>query len=255
MTVERREAFAAESLKGLKIRLQWACVTLTCSNVEQFEVEITGTDCEKDIGCVSVKVENGVLSVAQPASFPAWFGVRTKMHVRIFIPTFWKGEIDAKTISGTVEAMGLRGTDISLTTVSGALHAASIEAICLKCASVSGQLHTDDTACETLKLQTASGSIHANACDFRTASLHSVSGSCTLQAAGTFDDVMAATVSGHITLELPFAAADAVFRSTSGRIRTVGIDLVEGAPRVRAHTVSGNFIIINNDSNQENDHI
>ena len=252
--MERQESFAAAGLKGLKVRMQWASVVLTCSNVETFEVEITGTDCDQDISSITLKAEAGTLSVMQPVTFSGLTGAHKKLQVRIFVPTFWKGAIDTRTVTGSMEAMGLRGTDVSLATVTGALDAASMEAICLTGKSVTGQIHMADTACESLKLRNVSGNITADACDFRTAHCCSISGDCTLQATGTFDSVSASGLTGHMMLYIPFAKADALLRAASGRLRTDGVNLVGDAPLVRMHTVSGN-LIINNNSNQENDYI
>lgn len=251
--MERKEAFEASGLNRLHVRLCRASAAVVCSNVEQFEVEITGRDGDKQIESIVIKAENGLLSVTQPGASSV-MAKRSDLQVRIFIPTSWKGEISASTLSGTLEAMGLCGTDVTLSTASGTLEAASVEAIAFRVETSSGAVHVSGAVCEQLQLKTLSGDIQAEGCDFRTAGLRTTSGCCTLQAVNPFDSVSASTASGDIVLDIPFSAVDASFHTASGRIRTGGVDLVQDAPEVRMNTLSGN-LVINNYSAQENEHI
>ena len=251
--MERREAFEASGLNRLHVRLRRASVAVLCSNVEQFEVEIAGHDGDKQIDATVVKAENGLLSVIQPGT-SSMMAKRFDLQVRVFIPTSWKGEISVVTLSGTLEAMGLRGTDVTLGTASGVLEAASVEAITFKAETSSGAVHVSGAVCEQLQLNSLSGDIHAEGCDFRTAGLRTASGCCRLQAVSPFDSVSASTASGDIVLDIPFSAVDASFHTASGRIRTGGVDLVQDAPEVRMNTLSGN-LVVNNYSAQENEHI
>ena len=251
--MERKEAFDVTGITRLHVRLCRASAAVLCSNVEQFEVEITGPDGDKQVDAAIIKAENGLLSIMQPGT-SSLIAKRTDMRVRAFIPTSWKGEINASTLSGTLEAMGLRGTDVTLSTASGALDAASVEAIAFKAETSSGAVHLSGAVCEHLQLNTLSGDIQAEGCDFRTAAVRTASGCCSLQAVGPFDSVSASTASGDIVLDIPFGAVDASFHTASGSIRTGGVDLVQDAPEVRMNTLSGN-LVINNYSAQENEHI
>ena len=116
--------------------------------------------------------------------------------------------------------------------------ATDLDFITISARSVVGDVKLTGVHCDRASLFSTSGSLSALATSLRTGSANSVTGVITFDLVVPFEELTLNTVTGDLCVDAPITECDAVLRSVSGRIRTDGISIVEGAAKVRATTVS-----------------
>lgn len=238
--MNRNESFSALTVTHLTVHLAWATLEIISDDVEELQLLISGD--AHDVSELKISCENGLLLCEQPT-----YGINMKltterwMQIFIRVPRSWKGEVEASTISAPLSARDLTGTDLTLETVSGD-PAHVRDALPDRIAPV-GQRRGErlppggrpaDAAQRVRRMS-------ASECAFAAYRINAVSGDTLLSASAPFDRLDATTVSGSVRLSAPMDQADIVLRAISGRVRTGGVSIVEGAPPVSVTSVSGDI--------------
>ncbi len=238
--MNRNESFSALTVTHLIVHLAWATLEIISDDVEELQLLISGD--AHDVSELKISCENGLLLCEQPT-----YGINMKltterwMQIFIRVPRSWKGEVEASTISAPLSARDLTGTDLTLETVSGDLRTSGMRFLTVSLRSVSGAVNASRLAGDRLTLRSVSGGMSASECTFAAYRINAVSGDTLLSASEPFDRLDATTVSGSVRLSAPMDQADIVLRAISGRVRTGGVSIVEGAPPVCVTSVSGDI--------------
>lgn len=244
--MNRNEFFQALPVTRIALRLIGATLEICTDDIDDIHVMIAGDN--HAAGTLRVAVSGDQLTVEQPAASLAKAPANsTWLQVTLRLPKTWKGSIEARTVSGWITARSLAGADLSLETVSGMISASDLTFITVSAKSVIGDTKVTHLNCEKCSLASTSGSVSALNASLRTATANTVTGTVTFTLAAPFEDVTMNSVSGDLCLDAPVDACDALLRSVSGRVRTSGVSIMEGAPRVRATTVSSDLDITRND--------
>ncbi|MBQ8554688.1 MAG: DUF4097 family beta strand repeat protein [Clostridia bacterium] len=240
--MNRNEFVQALPVTSIAARLIGAVLEVYMDDIDDIHVMVSGD--ERDVTNLRVQCTADQLLVEQPAASLAKNPVSTSwMQVTLRIPRSWKGSIEARTVSGWMNIRGVNGADLAMETVSGMLMASDVSFIAASIRSVTGDIKITGLTAERCSLSSTSGSVLAAATSLRSGSANTVTGGVTLSLTEPFEEISANSVSGDIRIEAPIDACDAVLRSVSGRIRTSGVSIVEGAAKVRATTVAGDLDI------------
>ncbi|MDO5436293.1 MAG: DUF4097 family beta strand repeat-containing protein [Clostridia bacterium] len=240
--MNRTETFSPLDVTELSVHLSWPTLDVFSDDTDEIQILIAGDDNSAED--LKVVLENGRLSVDQPTrgfsyriNQPIW------MQIVIRLPRSWKGEFDLSTVSGSLTARGLSGSDIALESASGDIKAEDLTGLTVKLVTVSGDAEAVNIDCDTCIIRSVSGDmnvIEGTAGQWR---LTDVSGNITLDMSGSFDKLAASSVSGNVRVDVPATQVDAYIRSVTGRIRTRDISITENAPAIRLSTVSGDLDI------------
>ena len=248
--MNRNEILEAGSISAIVVRVSWAEVELLADDVKDIQLIISGTD--EDVGDISLTQQDGKLRLEQTVRSlaPRLNGIRW-IQIMIRVPKDWKGSAEVISVSGDISLRGLTGTDMTAETVSGRIHATDLECITLCLQSVSGTITGSSLWGDTATVKSASGSITLHRSAFRRYKLTEVSGETEIEMAAPFEDFTGNTVSGDVRLTVPMAAVDSRVKTVSGRIRTSGVSLADGAPRLSLAGVSAGLEIIASQQNSE----
>lgn len=236
--MNRNEFFQALPVTKLNLRLTSATLEICTDDIEDIHVMVSGA--KADMEALRIAEASGTLTVEQPVSALAKSAAASGswMQIAIRLPRTWKGAIEARTVTGWMTIRSIAGTDLSLDTVSGLIMATDLDFITVSARSVVGDVKLTGVNCDRASLFSTSGSLSALATSLRTGSANSVTGVITFDLVAPFEELTFNTVTGDLCVDAPITECDAVLRSVSGRIRTDGISIVEGAAKVRATTVS-----------------
>ncbi len=244
--MDRNEFFPALPVTRLTLRLIGGTLEICTDDIQDIHVMVSGDNAA--VSSLRIATSADQLIVEQPAAAAAKSAAACPwMQVTIRLPRSWKGNIDAHTVSGWINARGLSGADLSLETVSSMVSASDMTFITMTVRSVTGDVKISSVSCEKCSVASSSGAVQVQANALRTAAMNSVMGNITLQTQEPFDELTLNSVMGQLRVEAPIDLCDGLLRSVSGRIRTSGVSIVEDAPRIRATTVSGDLDIIRND--------
>ena len=240
--MNRNETIQAIGVHTLTVRLAWATLEVYADEVDDFQVLIAGDD--DDVEDMRVKESEGTLTVEQPA-----YGLTHKINmvrwlqITVRVPRSWKGVIDLSTVAGPLKARGLSGTDLSFETVSGDLRVTGINGISTVLHTVTGNLGAAVLRTERVNLRTVSGDVAADGLRVRQFKLNGVNASMTLGFEESFERLEGNTVSGDIHITAPLDTACISFRAVTGKLRTNGVSIQDGAPEVSLTSVSGSLIV------------
>lgn len=241
--MNRNEFFQALQLTKLVLRLTSATLEVCTDDIEDIHVMVSGG--KADVDALRITESAGTLTVEQPVSALAKSAAASGswMQIAIRLPRTWKGAIDARTVTGWMNIRAVAGSDLSLDTVSGMIMATDLDFITLSARAVTGDVKLNQAHCDKVSLFSTSGSLTAMRSALRLGSASSVTGLITLDLVAPFEDLTLSAVTGDLCVDAPVTECDAVLRSVSGRIRTSGISIVEGAAKLRATTVSSDLDI------------
>jgi len=240
--MNRNEFFHALPVTKLLLRLTSASVEICTDDIEDIHVMVSGARTDQE--ALKISESAGVLTLEQPVSALAKSASSSSwMQIAIRVPRTWKGAIDGRSVTGWMNLRSLTGTDLSLDTVSGLVMASDLGFITLSIRAVTGDVKLNQVHCDKCSLLTTSGSLTAMRSSLRTGLANSVTGMITLDLVKAFEELTLNSVTGDLCVDAPLSECDAVLRSVSGRIRTSGISIVEGAAKLRATTVSSDLDI------------
>lgn len=244
--MNRNESIQALPVTLISLKLIGAALEIYSDDIEDIHVMVSGD--KRDVNALRINASADRLTVEQPATALAKTPVTTSwMQITLRIPRSWKGSIDARTVSGWMNLRGLTGADLSMDSVSGTLLGNDLSFITASLRAVTGDIRITALQADKVSCTTTSGNISLDNAALRTCSLNSVTGSSSLWLTQPFERISASGVSGDVAVEAPITECDATLRCVTGRIRTAGVSIVEGAPRIKATTVSGDLTISRND--------
>lgn len=246
--MNRNESFTGSQVNTLAVHLAWASLEMMVDDVADIQVMVSGDD--NDVTDLKIACADGRLLVEQP-TYGLSMKLNTKRWMQLFlrIPRDWKGAVDASTISGALNARGLTGSDLALETVSGDLRASSLSAITLALKSATGDIQASALSADKLSLRSVSGMIALQGVTAQQAKSASVSGETSVEFLAPIERMESSTVSGRVRIFVPLEVADVTFAALSGKLRTSGVSLQEGAPVIRVNSISGDLEINNNQQN------
>ena len=239
--MNRNEFFQALTVTKLTLRLTSAALEICTDDIEDIHVMISGG--KTDVDALRITEAAGTLTLEQPVSALAKSAAAANswMQIAIRLPRSWKGAIDTRTVTGWTTIRSLAGTDLSIDTVSGLIMATDLDFITVSARSVTGDIKLNSVHCDKCSLLTTSGDLTAMRTSLRSGSASSVTGLITLDLVTPFEELSLNSITGDLCVDAPILDCDAVLRSVSGRIRTGGISIVEGAAKLRATTVSSDL--------------
>ena len=240
--MNRNEHYDPSLVTGFGIRLAWATLEMMTDDVKDLQLLVSGS--QDDVDDLRISVENGRLSVSQPA-----YGLSTRiaterwMQVTLRIPRDWRGDVQASTMTGLMQVHGLSGTDFSLTTVSGTLRVNGLSGMSVTLHTVSGLLDVCGITAEKGSLRTVSGDLSLYRGIFRQLKLTSVSGMIVAGFDEAFEALDINTVSGAMSVQAPIMRAKIGLRSVAGKLKTEGVENAEDGPVISANSVSGSLTV------------
>lgn len=241
--MNRNEFIDALAVTRIVIRAAGATLDVSPDDIDDIHIMISGSDAA--VSDLRVTARDNKLTIEQPT---ALMGKLTNadgswLQLTLRLPLSWKGAIDARTISGWMDARGLSGSDLSLETVSGQIRAEDLRFITVTARSITGDIRLQQLDCDRCALMTTSGTVLVDAASLRTGSAATVTGGVSLSLCAPFEELSLNTVSADLSVDAPLYEVDASLRSVSGRMHTGALPLQEGAPRIRAVSVSGDLDI------------
>lgn len=241
--MNRNEFFQALSLTKLHLRLISAALEICTDDIDDIHVMISGSNAE--VEALRVTASADALTVEQPVSGLPKVTVTpgSWLQIAIRLPRSWKGAVEARTVSGWMNIRSFAGTDLSLDTVSGTIMANDLNFMTISARAVTGDVKLNQVICDKCSLFSTSGSLSALDVQLKKGSANSVTGTISLAFLSPFEELTLNTVTGDLCVDAPIILCDAALRSVSGRIRTEGVSIVEGGPKIRAATVSSDLDI------------
>ena len=244
--MNRNEFFQALQLTKLTLRLTSATLEICTDDIDDIHVMVAGG--KTDVEALRITQSGGSLTLEQPVSSLAKSAAATNswMQIAIRLPRSWKGVVDCRTITGWMNIRSVAGSDLNIDTVSGMVMATVLDFITLSVRAVTGDVKLQQVRTDKCSLFSTSGSLTALRSSLRTGSASSVTGLITLDLIAPFEELTLNAVTGDLCVDAPLTACDAVLRSVSGRLRTSGVSIMEGAAKLRATTVSSDLYITHN---------
>lgn len=241
--MNRNEFFQALPVTKLALRLTSATLEICTDDIDDIHIMVSGG--KTDVEALRISASADVLAVEQPVSALAKFAAApgSWLQIAIRLPRTWKGAIEARTVTGWTNIRAIAGTDLSLDTVSGMVMATDLSFLTLSARSVTGDMKLNQVSAGKCSLFSTSGSLTAMRTALQDGSASTVTGFITLDLVAPFEELTLNSVTGDLCVDAPITACDAVMRSVSGRIRTSGVSIVEGAAKLRATTVSSDLDI------------
>lgn len=239
--MNRNEFFQALPIAKLNLKLTSAALEICTDDIEDIHVMASGGQADMDELRIALAAD--VLTIEQPVSkLPRKASATANwLQIAIRLPRSWKGAIDARTISGWMNLRSLAGTDLNLDTVSGMVMMSDVSFLTISARAVTGDVKLNQADCGKCSLFSTSGSLTAMRTAFTRGSASTVTGLITLDLVAPFEELTLNSVTGDMCVDAPITECDAVLRSVSGRIRTSGVSIVEGASKLRATTVSSDL--------------
>lgn len=235
--------FQAMTLSRLSVRLTNATLEIYADDIEDVHVMVSGGT--EEVEALRINLSGDALVLEQPvtATAKAAAVATSWMQVAVRIPRSWKGRIEARTVTGWMNLRGLNGSDLALDTVSGLISATDLNFISAAFRAVIGDVKLNHVHLEKCTMASTSGDLTAVAAALGSVTASTVTGQIALGLVEPFAEITMNTVTGDLCLDVPMEECDAVLRSVSGRIHTSGVFIQEGAPKLRATTVSSDLDI------------
>ncbi|MBQ3156246.1 MAG: DUF4097 family beta strand repeat protein [Clostridia bacterium] len=241
--MNRNEFFQALPITRLALKLTGATLEICTDDIEDIHVMVSGG--QTDTETLRISAASDTLTVEQPVSAMARSATSAGswLQLAIRLPRTWKGAIEARTVTGWMNIRSVSGTDLSLDSVSGMIMGSDLSFITLSARSVTGDVKLTQTGCSRCSLFSTSGSLIADSMQLSTGTASTVTGLISLALLSPFEELSLNSVTGDLSVDAPIIECDAVLRSVSGRIRTGGVSITEGAAKLRATTVSSDLDI------------
>lgn len=241
--MNRNEFFQALPVTKLSLRLTSATLEICTDDIDDIHVMVSGG--KTDVEALRIAASADALTVEQPVSALAKSAAASGswMQIAIRLPRTWKGAIEARTVTGWMNIRAIAGTDLSLDTVSGMVMVSDVSFLTLSARSVTGDVKLNQVTTGKCSLFSTSGSLTCMRTALQCGSASTVTGLITLDLVAPFSELTLNSVTGDLCVDAPITECDAVMRSVSGRIRTSGVSIVEGAAKLRATTVSSDLDI------------
>lgn len=239
--MNRNEFFHALNVTKLILRLTSASLEVCTDDIDDIHLMISGA--KGDVDALRITESAGSLMLEQPVSALAKSATAANswMQIAIRLPRTWKGSIEARTITGWMTIRAIAGTDLSLDTVSGLVMGTGLDFITVTARSVTGDIKLTGVNCDRCSMLSTSGSLTAMRTTLNTGSASTVTGLVALDLIAPFEELTLNSVTGDLCVDAPITECDAALRSVSGRLRTGGISIAEGAAKLRATTVSSDL--------------
>lgn len=239
--MNRNEFFQALPVARLSLKLTSATLEICTDDIDDIHVMASGG--QMDMDELRIAQTADALTIEQPISNPARKAASAGswLQIAIRLPRSWKGAIDARTVSGWMNIRSIAGTDLNLDTVSGMIMASDVSFLTVSARAVTGDVKLNQADCGRCSLFSTSGSLTAMRTALNRGSASTVTGLITLDLVAPFEELTLNSVTGEMCVDAPITECDAVLRSVSGRIRTSGVSIVEGADKLRATTVSSDL--------------
>ncbi|MBQ8200570.1 MAG: DUF4097 family beta strand repeat protein [Clostridia bacterium] len=244
--MDRNEFLQALPVSRISLRLISATLEICTDDIDDIHVMVAGDD--HAVNALRIVSSADHLTIEQPAAALAKSAASSIwMQLTLRLPRSWKGSIEARTVTGRINARGLSGADLSLDTVSGRIVGTALSFITVSARSVTGEVKLSGMSCDKCSLSSTSGSVTAQETSLRSCTANTVTGVIALALTEPFDEINMNSVAGDLCIDAPIDACDALLRSVSGRMRTSGVSIIEGTARVRATTVSSDLDISRSD--------
>ena len=237
------EFFPALPVTKLKLRLTSAALEIITDDIEDIHVMASGG--KADIEELRIAAAADTLTIEQPVSKLTLVAPATGswLQLTLRLPRSWKGAVEARSVSGWMTIRGLSGTDMSLDTVSGMVSVSDVSFLTLSARAVTGDVKLLQSGVNKASLFSTSGELTATSVAVNTLSASTVTGEISLDLLAPFEELSLHTVTGDLHVAAPITACDATIRSVSGHIHPEGVEIVEGAAKLRAVTVSSDLDI------------
>lgn len=240
--MNRNEFFQALPITKLHLRLTRAALEICTDDIEDVHVMASGS--QADVDALRISVSADTLTVEQPLSLRKKASAPSSwLQIVIRLPRSWKGAVNARTISGWMNIRSLAGTDLALSTITGTILATDLNFMTAAVRTVTGDVKLCQVICDRCSLFSAAGSLSALDVQLKKARAATLTGTVTLALPAPFEALALASVTGDLCVDAPIILCDGALRSLSGRIRTEGVSIVEGGPKIRAATVSSDLDI------------
>lgn len=241
--MNRNEFFPALPVTKLNLRLTSAALEIITDDIEDIHVMASGG--KADIEELRIAAAADTLTIEQPVSKLALVTPPTGswLQLTLRLPRSWKGAIEARSVSGWMTIRTISGTDMSLDTVSGMVSVSDISFLTLSARAVTGDIKLQQAGVNKVSLFSTSGALTASAVALNALSASTVTGDVTLDLAAPFEELVLHTVTGDLRVTAPITECDAALRSVTGHVHADGVELVEGAAKIRATTVSSSLDI------------
>lgn len=240
MVMNRNEFFQALPVTKLVLRLTSATLEICTDDIEDIHVMVSGG--KTDVEALRIAATADALTVEQPVSALAKSTTNGSwMQIAVRLPRTWKGAIDARTVTGWMNIRAIAGTDLSVDTVSGMVMVSDVSFLTFSARAVTGDVKLNQADTGKCSLFSTSGSLTVMRTALTSGSASTVTGLITLDLVAPFAELTLNSVTGDMCVDAPITECDAVLRSVSGRIRTSGVSIVEGAAKLRAATVSSDL--------------
>lgn len=228
-------AFRTGEVNTLALRLRRCSLTIRVMDVEDIQVQILG-------GSAAAQSFRHTLSEGRLVIRQSWRELlRKAAEVIILLPLNWKGALDARTLSGSVDVSGLSGSDLTLSSTAGAIHAEGLTGITITLKTLLGAVDARDLACDHCALRTFTGSVTLAECGFLTCKARTFTGAVSVDLVSSFDTLEAQSFTGGVSVSAPLPRTDASLRSLSGRLLTEGVSIGPNAPRVSLLSATANL--------------
>jgi hypothetical protein len=239
--MNRNEFIDALAVTRIIIRVNGAALDVSTDDIDDIHVMVSGSDAA--VGELRITARDNRLTIEQPAALRGKLTAAdgSWMQLTLRLPQNWKGAIDARTISGWMDLRGLSGSDLTMDAVSGQIRADDLRFITISARSITCDIRLQQLDCDRCTLMTTSGTVLVDAASLRTGSAATVTGNVALSLCAPFEELSLNTVSADLSVDAPLYEVDASLRSVSGRLHTGALPLAEGAPRIRAVSVSGDL--------------
>ncbi len=241
--MNRNEFFPALPVTKLNLRLTSAALEIITDDIEDIHVMASGG--KADIEELRIAAAADTLTIEQPVSKLTLVAPATGswLQLTLRLPRSWKGAVEARSVSGWMTIRGLSGTDMSLDTVSGMVSVSDVSFLTLSARAVTGDVKLLQAGVNKASLFSTSGELTATSVAVNTLSASTVTGDISLDLLAPFEELSLHTVTGDLRVAAPITACDATIRSVSGHIHPEGVEIAEGAPKLRAVTVSSDLDI------------
>lgn len=160
--------------------------------------------------------------------------ITEQTRLDVLIPEKWAGDLEIVSISGSITAPSLTGSNVSLNNVSGPVEVGNVEGDDVNLSSTSGRLKIGEIkARDKFQKSTVSGKCEIDTLICKEADLGSTSGETVIKTI-TADNVTSSSVSGRF--EASVDNGDVEIETTSGDIN---IQFLDGFESFKASSISG----------------
>ena len=235
--MNRNEFFQALPITRLTLCLTGAALEICTDDIEDIHVMVSGSKDAAEALRISAKADT--LTLQQPLSLKAAKGANSSwLQVTIRLPRSWKGAIHARTLTGWMNIRSIAGTDLSLRTVSGTIMANDLNFMTIATQTVAGAVKLHQVLCDKCSLLSLFGGLTVSDAQLQQGSASTLTGVIALTLLTPFEALAMHSLTGDLCVDAPIILCDAALRSLSGRIRTTGVSIVEGGPKLRAATLT-----------------